>query len=65
MCSLLLTHPSIRWNTVDKERFNAFHIAAQNNHSELIQCLWNHLQKPRFYLDAQNEDGKNSIAYRR
>ncbi|CAF3407987.1 unnamed protein product [Rotaria sp. Silwood1] len=45
MCSLLLTHPCIRWDTIDKQRMNAFHIAAQNNHYELITFLCNHIQQ--------------------
>jgi ankyrin repeat protein len=45
MCSLLLTHPNIRWDTIDKQRMNAFHIAARNNHYELIEFLCNHIQK--------------------
>lgn len=45
LCSLLLTYPSIRWDTADKQHRNAFHIAAQNNHSELISLLINHIQQ--------------------
>ncbi|CAF3769703.1 unnamed protein product [Rotaria socialis] len=45
MCSLLLTQPCIRWDTIDKQRMNAFHIAAQNNHYELITLLCNHIQQ--------------------
>jgi ankyrin repeat protein len=45
MCSLLLTHPYIRWDTLDKQRMNAFHIAARNNHSELIKFLCDHIRK--------------------
>ena len=37
MCSLLLTYPYIRWDTIDKQRMNAFHIAAKNDHYELIE----------------------------
>ncbi|CAF4155628.1 unnamed protein product [Rotaria socialis] len=39
MCSSLLTHPNVRWDTIDKQRMNAFHIAARNNHSKLIEFL--------------------------
>jgi len=39
MCSLLITHPYIRWDTIDKQRMNAFHIAARNNHYKLIEFL--------------------------
>ena len=45
ICSLLLSHPSIRWDILDRQRMNAFHIAARNNHHELIQVLCNHLEK--------------------
>ncbi|CAF3672911.1 unnamed protein product [Rotaria sordida] len=45
MCSLILTHPYIRWDTIDKHRMNAFHIAARNNHYELITLLCNHIQQ--------------------
>ena len=45
MCSLLLTHPNVRWDTTDKQRMNAFHIAAQNNHHELIELLCKHIRK--------------------
>jgi len=66
MCSLLLTHRYIRWDTIDKHHMNAFHIAAENNHYELIQYLCNYIQKsekllPRLYINAQNEDGKTSL----
>jgi ankyrin repeat protein len=75
MCSLLLTHPSIRWETVDKQRMNAFHIAAKHNHYELIEFLCKHIQiidsntdntqqtssTLRQYIDAQNEDGKTPL----
>jgi ankyrin repeat protein len=46
MCALLLTHPYIRWDTMDKQRMNAFHIAARNNHSEVIEFLCNYIRKP-------------------
>ncbi|CAF3944056.1 unnamed protein product, partial [Rotaria magnacalcarata] len=39
MCSSLLTHPNVRWDTIDKQRMNAFHIAARNNHPKLIGFL--------------------------
>ena len=45
MCSLLLTHPYIRWDTVDRQSMNAFHLAARYNHYELIEFLCNHIQK--------------------
>ena len=45
MCSLLLTHPSIRWDIVDKYRLNAFHISALNNHHQLIPLLCNHIRR--------------------
>ncbi|CAF2821950.1 unnamed protein product [Rotaria sp. Silwood2] len=45
MCSLLLTHSYIRWNTIDKQRMNAFHIAAKSNHHELITLLCNHIKQ--------------------
>ena len=45
MCSLLLTHPYIRWDIIDKHRLNIFHIAAQNNHHELLQFLCRHFRK--------------------
>jgi ankyrin repeat protein len=66
MCSLLLTHRYIRWDTIDKYHMNAFHIAAENNHYELIQFLCNYIQKsekllPRLYINGQNEDGKTSL----
>jgi len=46
MCSLLLNHSKIRWNTIDKQRMNAFHIAARNNHYELIEFLCNQIRRP-------------------
>ncbi|CAF2395150.1 unnamed protein product [Rotaria sp. Silwood2] len=45
MCSLLLTHPYVRWDTIDKQRMNAFHIAARNNHPQLIELLSEHIKK--------------------
>ena len=45
ICSLLLTHPYVRWDTVDKQRMNAFHIAAQKNYYELIKFLCNYIQQ--------------------
>ncbi len=50
MCSLLLTHSYIRWDTIDKQCMNAFHIAAQNNHYELIQFLCNYIQKSNQFI---------------
>lgn len=44
MCSALLNHPCIRWDTVDKHRMNIFHIAARNDHYELIEFLCNHIR---------------------
>ena len=41
MCSRLLEHPSIRWDTVDKQLLNAIHIAARYNHEQLILWLCN------------------------
>ena len=71
MCSLLLSYPLVRWDTIDRHRMNAFHIAARNNHHELIQVLCNHVTEPdpllssasnlSSYLDAQNEDGKTPL----
>lgn len=52
ICSFLLTHPSIRWDTLDKSRFNAFHIAAQNNHYSLISFLCNRIRKPEKFLST-------------
>jgi ankyrin repeat protein len=45
MCSLLLTSPYIRYDTIDKQRMNIFHIAARNNHHELIQFLSEQIRK--------------------
>ena len=45
MCSLLLTNPYVEWDTIDKQRMNAFHIAAQYDHHELIAYLSTHLHK--------------------
>ena len=45
MCSALLQHPHIRWDTVDKNRWNMFHIAAHDNHYELMEYLCNHIKK--------------------
>lgn len=45
MCSTLLSHPCIRWDTVDKNRMNLFHIAARNDHYELIEFLCNHIRR--------------------
>lgn len=71
MCLLLLTHPFIRWDTIDRQHMNAFHIVAQNNHYELLQFLCNHIQKSvlintsrtniDFYINGQDEDGKTPL----
>lgn len=45
MCSTLLNHPQICWDTVDKNRMNIFHIAARNDHYELMEFLCNYIQK--------------------
>ena len=45
ICSLLLTHPAIRWDTIDKQRMNALHLAARYSHHELIEFLSEHIQK--------------------
>ena len=70
MCSLLLSHSYIQWNTIDKQCMNAFHIAAKNNHYELIKFLCNYIdsdidntQQLRLYIDAQNEDGKTPLHF--
>ncbi|CAF0925386.1 unnamed protein product [Adineta ricciae] len=46
MCSLLLAHPFIRWDTIDKQRMNAFHLAAQFNHYEFIGYFSKQIQNP-------------------
>ncbi|UJR21124.1 hypothetical protein I4U23_024224 [Adineta vaga] len=69
MCSLLLTHPYIRWDTIDKQRRNAFHIAARNNHYDLIEFLCDYIQKSnrfmrmksRSYSTATTIDSTDSI----
>jgi ankyrin repeat protein len=45
LCSTLLKHQYIRWDTVDKNRRNIFHIAAQDDHYELMDYLCNHIRK--------------------
>lgn len=45
LCELLLSNEYIRWDTIDRQRMNAFHIAARNNHYELIEFLCNYIQK--------------------
>ncbi|CAF4443584.1 unnamed protein product, partial [Adineta steineri] len=50
MCSLLLTHPYIQWDTTDKQRMNAIHIAAQNNSYDLIEFLYNYIRKSNKFL---------------
>ena len=45
ICSLLLMHPAIRWDTIDKQRMNALHLAARYNHHELIEFLSDHIRK--------------------
>lgn len=45
MCSTLLNHPQIRWDTVDKNRMNIFHIAAHNDHYELMEFLCNYIRR--------------------
>ncbi|UJR28363.1 hypothetical protein I4U23_009606 [Adineta vaga] len=54
MCSLLLTNLAIRWDTIDKQRMNVFHIAAQNNHYELIEFLSKQLQNSDKYLTLKS-----------
>ena len=46
MCSVLLSNPYIRWDTVDKQRMNAFHIAASNDHHKLIEYLCKQIRTP-------------------
>jgi ankyrin repeat protein len=60
MCALLLTHPYIRWDTIDKQRMNAFHIAAQNNHSELIEFLCNHIRKSEKLISIKSSSYTDS-----
>jgi ankyrin repeat protein len=54
MCSLLLTHSYIRWDTIDKQYMNAFHIAAQNNSYELIQFLCDYIRKSDQLISMKN-----------
>ncbi|CAF0870230.1 unnamed protein product [Adineta steineri] len=54
MCSLLLNHPYIRWDTIDKQRMNAFHIAARNNHYKLIEFLSERLRKSGRLMSIQS-----------
>lgn len=49
LCSLLLSCSYIRWDTVDKERFNAFHIAAREDNYELIQYLCEYIRESEKY----------------
>ena len=39
LCSKLMTHPSVRCDSIDKQRMNAFHIAARQNHHLLLHYL--------------------------
>ncbi|CAF0926376.1 unnamed protein product [Rotaria sp. Silwood1] len=52
MCSLLLTHSYVRWDTTDKQRMNAFHIAARNNHPRLIELLSEHIKQPDKFMSV-------------
>jgi ankyrin repeat protein len=45
MCSVLFTHPYVRWDTIDKQRLNAFHIAARHNHHKLIEFFCEQIRK--------------------
>ncbi|CAF1088242.1 unnamed protein product [Adineta steineri] len=54
MCSLLLTHPYIQWDTTDKQRMNAIHIAAQNNSYDLIEFLYNYIRKSNKFLSLKS-----------
>ncbi|CAF1027311.1 unnamed protein product [Adineta ricciae] len=54
MCSLLLTHSYIRWNTVDKQRRNAFHIAARNDHYDVIEFLCDYIQKSDRFMTMKS-----------
>ena len=56
ICSLLLTHPYVRWDTVDKQRMNAFHIAAQNNYCDLIKFLCNYIQQLDKLISIQSRN---------
>ncbi|CAF1205520.1 unnamed protein product [Rotaria sordida] len=61
MCSLLLIHPYIRWNTFDKQRMNAFHIAARNNHPQLIELLSEHIKKSDKLMSAYSRSYSMTI----
>ena len=50
ICSRLLEHPSIRWDTVDKQLLNAIHLAARYDHEELIRWLCNDVRRPDRFL---------------
>jgi ankyrin repeat protein len=74
MCSLLLTHSAIRWDTLDRQRMNIIHIAARYNHNELLQFLCHYLRQENrslsaasstlhFYVNAQNDDGKTALHF--
>ena len=44
ICSALLKHPSTRWDIVDKQGMNAYHLAARYNHYEILQLLCEHIR---------------------
>lgn len=54
MCSLLLTHAHVRWDTVDRERRNALHLAARNNYDDLIEFLCNYIRKSDRFLSLRS-----------
>jgi len=45
LCSALLNHRYVRWDTMDKNRLNIFHISTRDNHYELMEFLCNHIRK--------------------
>ena len=62
LCSSLLSYPNIRWDTVDKQRFNAFHIAAQKGHHELIQHLCEHIRQLGRYSNSASDTDQNNVS---
>jgi ankyrin repeat protein len=56
ICSLLLTNSNIHWNTTDRQRMNAFHLAARYNHYELIEFLCQYIQNSDRLLPMKSRE---------